>query len=269
MTSPAMGALTALCCAAAVAAGAYGQPPPQSSSAKPPDVGDEIQVEGRTAAALRLEILRAEQVLYDRFNAINSRDEFDISCEYEVQTGSKMPRRVCHAAFWRTSQARAAHEGVLRQHGAAGTAPSQFQAEALSKQQLLAAEMRRLVVEDPELGEAAFRLGSLQQALSQQHAPPGITSSDADGQGIPHDARVTHAQIGDKPWDQALQWRTFMIVNLSGKLRSAEVRCTGLTERLRWEEGVEWRLPADWTSCRLRVDARAGTTFALYEFEYE
>ncbi len=267
MTSPTTRAAIALCCAAAVSAGAYGQPAPQGGSAKPPDVGDEIQVEGRRAAALRLEIQRAEQILYDRFNAINSRDEYDISCEYEVQTGSKMPRRVCHADFWRVSQARAAHEGVLRQQGTAGTPPSQFQAEALSKQQLLAAEMRRLVAEDPELGQAAFRVGSLQQALLQK-APPGITSADADAQGIPHDARVTHVQIGDKPWDQALQWRTFMIVNLSSKLRSAEVRCIGLTESLRWEEGVEWRLPDDWTSCRLRVDARAGTTFALYEFEY-
>jgi hypothetical protein len=138
----------------------------------------------------------------------------------------------------------------------------------MSKQQLLAAEMRRLVTEGPELGQAAFRLGSLQQALLQ-HAPPGITSAAADDQGIPHDARVTHVQIGDKPWDQALQWRIFSIVNLSGKLRSAEVRCIGLTEPLRWEESVEWRLADDWTSCSLRVDARAGTTFALYEFEYQ
>ena len=268
MTSPARRAAIALCYAAAVSAGAYGQPAPQGGNAKPPDVGDEIQVEGRSVAALRAEIQRAEQVLYDRFNAINSRDEFDISCEYEVQTGSKMPRRVCRANFWRVSQARAAHEGVLRQQGTGGTSPSAFQAEALSKQQLLAAEMRRLVAEDPELGQAAFRLGSLQQALVQ-HAPPRIAAAAADGQGIPHDAHVTHAQIGDKPWDQALQWRTFMIVNLSGKLRSAEVRCTGLTERLQWEEGVEWRLPDDWKSCSLRVDARAGTTFALYEFEYE
>src|SRR4029077_847509 len=97
--------------------------------------------------------------------------------------------------------------------------------------------MSRLVAEDPELGQAAFDLGSLQQALSK-HAEPGIASSDADAQGIPHDSRVTHAQVGDTPWDQALQWRTFMIVNLSGKLRSAEVRCTGVTERLKWEEGV-------------------------------
>lgn len=265
MTNPAARAAIALCYATAVA---YGQPAAQDGSSKPPDVGDEIQVEGRSVAALRAEKQRAEQILYDRFNAINSRDEFDISCEYEVQTGSKMPRRVCHAAFWRVSQAQAAHEGVLRQQGTGGAPPSQFQAEALSKQQLLAAELRRLVAEDPELGQAAFRVGSLQQALLQ-HAPPGIASADADAQGIPHDARVTHAQIGDKPWHQALQWRTFMIVNLSGKLRSAEVRCIGLTERLRWEEGVEWRLPDDWTSCSLQVDARAGTTFTLYEFEYE
>ena len=268
MTSPATRAVIAVCYAAVVSAGAYGQPVPQGGSAKPPDVGDEIRVEGHRAAALRLEIQRAEQVLYDRFNAIDSRDEFDISCEYEVQTGSKMPRRVCHAAFWRVAQARAAHEGVLRQQGSAAFSPSQFQAEALSQQQLLAAEMRRLVAEDPELGQAAFNLGSLQQALLK-HAAPGIASSDADESGIPHDARVTHAQIGDKPWDQALQWRTFMIVNVSGKLRSAEVRCTGVTERLQWEAGVEWRLPDDWSSCSLRIDARAGTTFVLYEFAYE
>jgi len=259
-----------------VCLGVHGQVATEAGVARsPPDVGDVVQVEGQHVAALRAEIQQAEQILYNRFNAINSSDEFDIACDYQVQTGSKMPRRVCRANFWGTSQARAAHEGVLRQQGAANLGSAQFEAEARGKQQELAAEMRRLVTTDPELGQAAFRLGELQVALAQQLAhytraalPSGEDRSPtASLRDVPLEAGVTHVQIGAKPWEQALQRRTFAIANPSDKLRSIEVRCSGRTERVPWEEGVEWRLPDAWRDCSLRVEARAGTTFTLYEFE--
>jgi hypothetical protein len=272
VTSRATRAAVVLCCAAACA-GAHGQAATQAGVAKPPpDVGDEVQVEGHNVAALRAEIQQAEQVFYDRFNAINSRDEFDITCDYQVQTGSKMPRRVCRANFWGVSEAKAAHEGVLRQHGTGNAGSAQFESEARGKEQQLEAEMRGLVATDPELGRAAFRLGALHQALAQQLARSQVPGPEdrpptTSGQAAPEDAGVTQVKIGAKPWEQALQWRTFTIANASGKLRSVEVHCSGSTERLQWEDGVEWRLPDDWKECGLRVDARAGTTFTLYEFK--
>ena len=271
----AMRVVVSLCCAVAVCAGAHGQQGAQDA-ARPPDVGDEIVVEGRNFAVLRLEIQRAEEALYDRFNAINSRDEFDISCDYEVLTGSKIPRRVCRANFWRTSEARAAHETVLGLQGSAFSFDAQqFEAQALYKHSLLAAEMRRVAAADPELQQAAFRLGTLEQALSQRRMPMPPTAgteervlTSGEGQQLPYGAAVVaDVHIGPEPWHHVLRWPTFTIANLFGELRSLEVRCNGQTERLQWEQGAEWKLPADWKSCTLRVDAPAGTTFALYEFE--
>ena len=261
MTRRGLRAVFVLWCAAAACAAAHGQAAaPAGATSPPPDVGDEVQVIGRSPAELRLQIQQAEQVFYDRFNAINSRDEFDITCDFQVQTGSKMPRRVCRANFWGVAQAKAAHEGVLRQHGSANAGSAQFEGEARAKQQQLAEEMRRLVATDPELARDASRLGILQQALARHSA------SDGD-QEVPPDVVVTKGKIGAGAWEHALQWRTFTIANPSAKFRTIEVHCGGRTESLQWEENAEWRLPEDWTDCGLLVEARAGTTFTLYEFK--
>jgi hypothetical protein len=244
----------------ALAAAAYGQTAEQGGGRPPPEVGDEVQVIGQNPAELRSQIQRAEQVFYDRFNAINSRDEFDITCDYQVQTGSKMPRRVCQANFWAVAQAKAAHEGVLRQHGSANAGSAQFEGEARAKQQELAEEMRRLVATDPELARDASRLGVLQQALARRSA------ADSD-QDVPPDVVITKGKVGSGAWEHALQWRTFTIANPSAKLRAIEVHCSGRTETLQWSEDAEWRLPDDWADCGLLVEARAGTTFTLYEFK--
>ena len=263
------------CCVAAVCGAAYGQQGAQAAT-NPPDVGDEIVVQGRNFAVLRLEIQRAEQALYDRFNAINSRKEFDISCEYAVLTGTRIPHRVCRPDFWRTSEATAAHETVLGVQGSGFSfGAEQFVAQAFYKQSLLAAEMRRLAATDPELQQAAFRLGTLEQALSQRRMPMPPTAgteervlTSGEGQRLPYDAAVVaDVHIGPAPWSHTLRWQTFTIANLFGELRSLEIRCNGQTEPLQWEQGAEWKLPADWKSCTLRVDAPAGTTFALYEFK--
>ena len=156
----------------------------------------------------------------------------------------------------------------------AGNAGHSCVAAALVRQERADAPNDILVTADPELGRAASRLGTLQQALAQQQrqsGPPpqsaGGRSREANDLNVPPDAGVTKVQIGANPWEQALQWRTFTIANPSGKLRSVEVRCSGHTERLQWEEGVEWRLADSWKECGLRVEARAGTTFTLYEFK--
>lgn len=262
----------ALCCAAFACGSAHGQE--TASGFAPPDVGDEVIVQGRNFATLRLEIQRAEEALYERFNAINSKDEFDITCDYEVLTGSKIPRRVCRANFWRTSEARAAHESVLGLQGSSSFGTQQFQAQALYKQSLLAAELRRLAGADPELQRAAFKLGTLEQALQQGRMPMPATEgtqerllTSGEGAPLPYGAAaVADVHIGAEPWTHALRWRTFTIANVFGELRSLELQCKGKTERLQWEQGVEWKLPDDWKSCTLRVEAPSGTTFALYEF---
>jgi hypothetical protein len=49
----------------------------RESPKTPPDVGDEIIVLGKSWAEIRAQIQRAQEAVYDRFNEINSNDEFD------------------------------------------------------------------------------------------------------------------------------------------------------------------------------------------------
>jgi len=59
---------------------------------------DEVVVEGRKPENVYAEIERLEISVYDRFNALNSNDEFDIHCFKQAPTGSNIaplvPRRI-------------------------------------------------------------------------------------------------------------------------------------------------------------------------------
>ena len=54
---------------------------------------------GRRPENLRVEIERLEVAVYERFNALNSDDEFDIHCLKQAPTGSNIPLRTCAPNF--------------------------------------------------------------------------------------------------------------------------------------------------------------------------
>ena len=60
---------------------------------------DEVVVEGRKPENVYAEIERLEISVYDRFNALNSNDEFDIHCFKQAPTGSNIPLRRCAPNF--------------------------------------------------------------------------------------------------------------------------------------------------------------------------
>lgn len=69
---------------------------------------DEIIVYGsKSLNQLRLEMNRAEEIVFDRFNSLNSDDEYDIHCYKEAKIGSRIKRRICRANYVRhlTSEA--------------------------------------------------------------------------------------------------------------------------------------------------------------------
>src|SRR5688572_6351203 len=81
----------------------------QNAAAPSPSADvDEVIVPGRAPENIRVEIERLETVVYDRFNALNSDDEFDIHCLMQAPTGSNIPLRTCVPNF------------VLRAEAAAG-----------------------------------------------------------------------------------------------------------------------------------------------------
>jgi hypothetical protein len=142
----------------AVAAG--GTPAPPAAAAD-----DEVIVRGRRPEQLRVEIERAENAFYERFNAVNSDDEYDIVCRYQAVTGSRVPRRICEPEYELAAQAQAGQQEVLGLQGSAfGGGSGQFAGMAHYKHQLLEEEIRKAVSEDPKLLEALTRLLSLQQA---------------------------------------------------------------------------------------------------------
>jgi hypothetical protein len=267
--------VTALCWAGLLGGVAHGQ---QDSGA---DAGaqasaradEEVIVRGRSRTMLRLQIRLAEDAIYSRFNDINGDDEYDIVCRQETLTGTHIPRRVCQPNFWRAAQARAGEEATRKLQGSFALDAQQFEAEAVTKRRLLAKKMQTLINEDPQLRQAVARLVSLKQAASNGETPVVPTASserdtaDAD-EPLPYDAAaVTDVQIGRKAWSHALTRHTFTIAQLYGEVRALAVQCGERSQRLEFEEGVEWTLPDDWGDCTLQVDAEPNTTFSLYEFD--
>jgi hypothetical protein len=238
----------------------------------PTTVDDEVIVRGQTRKDLRLQIEIAENAVYARFNDINSTDDFDIHCRDEMLTGSRIPRRICQANFWRDAQADAGQETTRALQGAFAFDPQAIKGEAIYRRTQFDEEMRRLISEDKELKEAVVRLATLREAVSGGTLPAAslATASNekqGDVEALPYDAALeSDVRMGRDAWSHTLRQRTFTIAHLYGRIRAMEVKCSRRTERLRFELGAEWTLPNEWGACVLRVDAPLGTTFTLYEF---
>lgn len=262
-------------CAVAIGSAALAQSDGQTNTALEPGVAvdAEVVVRGRSRAALRIQIELAEEAVYERFNEINSKDEFDIHCRFQLLTGSKIPRRICQPNFRRAAEAQAAQETVHRLQGGFALPAAMFQAEALYKHDLLAEEMRRLAIEDDELSRALARLANLTQARAEGRALPVPQTSaariaTAEEESLPYDASLrADVLIGREPWSHVLTQQTFTIANVFGKIEALEVECRERTARLPYEPGAEWTVPDDWGTCSVFVDAAPRTTFSLFEFE--
>ena len=125
-------------------------------------VTEEVIVRGQTPAALRIQIELAEEAVYDRFNEINSTDEFDIHCEEVAFTGSRMLTRFCQPNFWHATEENIAYETVRLLQGSAFSMPTGvFRGEAHYKRQQMREEMGQLAREDEEFLDALRHLYSL------------------------------------------------------------------------------------------------------------
>lgn len=62
---------------------------------------EEILVHGRRAslAELRQEMIRLEDQFYERYNALNADDLYDIHCAERAPTGSRIRRRYCRTGY--------------------------------------------------------------------------------------------------------------------------------------------------------------------------
>jgi hypothetical protein len=159
--------MRALCLIVLVALGA----PALGQNAAPAPVpqvagADEVIVRGRRGDRMRAELERVENAFYDRFNALNSRDEFDIVCMNDAPLGSRMPVRECLPEFALTAERRVAQDVLRRMQGFGGSSDSQIHFMRMDqKGQELVAEMQRLAREDEQLLRDLRRLAELRESL--------------------------------------------------------------------------------------------------------
>jgi hypothetical protein len=266
--------------------------PAQDAAPDAPD--DEIVVHGKRLEELRIQIERAENDVYARFNEINSNDAYDVHCYERQSAGSHIERRTCVPNYSREMDAAFA-EATVRDlqsrsgggveagkdaNGAPAVAgssgvnhvPQQYRAKQLYTERLIAEEMRELAREDPQLRAAMLRLGQVYQAeelLTGFRAEWTLFQEVTGGdEGLPFGAKhLFEVHIGSTEWSQALMTRTFTIAGVDGRIRKIRVACDAAAKTLDYQEGVDWTIPDAWGACTLYVNAKRGTTFALYEFD--
>ena len=123
---------------------------------------------GRAPENVRVEIERLEVAVYERFNALNSSDEFDIHCFEQPRTGSNIPTRTCAPNFVIRAESDAAEKILTDGRGGAGNNnnPAEHAMRMEEKGRELTAELQRVAREDEGLLRDLVRLDELKQLQS-------------------------------------------------------------------------------------------------------
>ena len=128
---------------------------------------DEVIVPGTRPENLRVEIERLQAAVYDRWNVLNSRDEFDIQCRSLEPTGSNIPVRTCVPKFVIEAESRATKEASR-----AGSRADSYASDAAltmsQKSSELTAQMQRVAREDEQFLRDLTRLDELTQLEAAQ-----------------------------------------------------------------------------------------------------
>jgi hypothetical protein len=162
-----------LCLVALLGLGATAIAQEVASPAQGPEV-EEVVVPGRTPENLRVAIERLEIDVYERFNALNSNDEFDIHCFEQAPTGSNIPLRTCAPNFVIRAESYAAKKILTDGRGGAGNNnnPAEHAMVMEGKGRELVKEMQRVAREDESLLRDLVRLDELKQLQSRDQGRP-------------------------------------------------------------------------------------------------
>lgn len=117
---------------------------------------EEVTVYGDVSlTALRLAVFAAEDNFFSAFNELNSRKAFDIHCNPEASTGTRLTHRVCEANFVADITTGASRDFLWGLTTATpGTVYSVNQVEMARMENLLRGEMTRLIAEHPGLADS-------------------------------------------------------------------------------------------------------------------
>lgn len=150
------------------------------------DEPEEVIVRGRRLADFRAELEAAQLRVYDLFNDLNSDDAFDVRCQTEDATGTRMRQQTCRPQFVdeiSTDAAKAWVNGfkdvcpggmtqdcIFNSPRAASQARSAAIAEEgrePTMQKRFAAEMARVVRDHPEMQQALIDYEAVERAYDE------------------------------------------------------------------------------------------------------
>ena len=155
-----------------------------SDSASSAAVDDEVIVRGRKLSDFRAELHAAMVHVYDVFNELNSDDTFDVHCQIEDGTGTRLRQQTCRPKFKDEISSDAAQAwvagirdscgGQLTQDCIFGDAANQGKSAALAveateplMQKRFALEMARVVAEHPEMQQALLDYEAVERAYEE------------------------------------------------------------------------------------------------------
>ena len=133
-----------------------------------PDTVDEIVVYGdKPLFALRREVYRTEERFWDVFSELNTDDDFDVRCFYEVPSFTHIRRHVCRAQFVIDATAEEARfmfsEQVARFRKPAALAITR-------KKKEMQALMEQMIAEHAELQQALEQFTAARTILESEKA---------------------------------------------------------------------------------------------------
>lgn len=155
-----------------VPASAYAQSLPDAST----DVQAEVDSVNKTSRMLLGELRQNELTLYELFNRLNSSDEFDITCESELDQPAELALQLCEPVFLEKIRQQVSEELARDSTAASGLiarirnafssqearAENLVQERAAVSIQLLQQEMEMLAAANPSLAMQMQKVGQLQ-----------------------------------------------------------------------------------------------------------
>jgi hypothetical protein len=117
---------------------------------------NEVAVIGKKPRELKREAIAAEDRFYERYNMLNTRDDFDIHCRMDKATGTNVPQRQCRIQFLADAGAMDGREfymGLTNGSGARGvnTPNARLLPLWLQRREEYLQAARALLEKDPEL----------------------------------------------------------------------------------------------------------------------
>jgi hypothetical protein len=162
-----------LCLLAVLGFGAPALAQEAASRPQAADGVDEVVVPGRRPQDLRVEIERLERVVYERWNALNTKDEFDIHCLDSEPTGSNITQTRCAPDFVIQAESRAAENSIDSARNNSQSRNSEYIATMQAKSQQLNEEMQRVARQDEQFLRDLVRLDELRTLQANEKQQRG------------------------------------------------------------------------------------------------